>query len=408
MVSSVISLFSGAGGLDRGFRDSGYKIKVMLDIDKAAIGYAEDSDMKVIQSDIRKIKKESIVSALDESQGIFHNILIGGPPCQPFSKAGQWVNGSAPSLSDPRGNLVAEMLRIAEGLLPKVILIENVPGLQTAADGAGEALICKLIDQINRRHGTAYKPNAKVLDAASYGVPQHRKRLFIVASRDGREFQFPRPTHGEQSSTRLDVDGSLSPYITAWDVIGHLEEDHAPELAVNGKWGDLLPSIPEGKNYQWHTRKGGGENLFGYRTRYWAFLLKLAKNRPSWTLSANPGTATGPFHWNNRRLSVREMAALQTFPPDIRFAGTYRDAQRQIGNAVPPLLAEVLARAIGEQFFGMSYDHPPKLAIEKASSIPPPEPVQPVPDKYLHLVGNHPDHPGEGKGPGAMARSGSA
>src|SRR6185312_12245754 len=114
------------------------------------------------------------------------------------------------------------------------------------------------------------------------------------------------------------------------------------EHQLRGKWADLLPSIPPGMNYLWHTDRGGGEPLFGWRRRYWSFLLKLAPDQPSWTIQAQPGPATGPFHWDNRRLTGREMARLQTFPDDIQITGSLADAQRQIGNAVPSLLAEVL------------------------------------------------------------------
>ena len=92
---------------------------------------------------------------------------------------------------------------------------------------------------------------------------------------------------------------------------GHLTESGPPPKAA-GKWAGLLPTIPEGENYLFHTRLGGGRPLFGYRTRYWSFLLKLAKDEPSWTLQAHPGPATGPFHWANRPLTVQEMLRLQS------------------------------------------------------------------------------------------------
>ena len=115
---------------------------------------------------------------------------------------------------------------------------------------------------------------------------------------------------------------------------------------MKGRWAKLLPSIPEGKNYLWHTDRGGGERLFGWRTKYWSFLLKLAKNQPAWTIPAQPAQNAGPFHWRNRQLRTSEMLRLQTFPSDIFVAGTRAERQRQIGNAVPPLLAEVIGRAI--------------------------------------------------------------
>src|SRR4029079_12045835 len=131
-----------------------------------------------------------------------------------------------------------------------------------------------------------------------------------------------------------------------WDAIG-CEEFSEPVAQATGKWADLLASIPEGKNYLWHTNRGGGHQLFGYRTRYWSFLLKLAKDEPSWTLPAHPGPATGPFHWDNRPLSVAEMLSLQSFPAAWRVEGERRaDHVTQIGNATPPLLAELLGRCV--------------------------------------------------------------
>ncbi|MGH8069990.1 MAG: DNA cytosine methyltransferase, partial [Candidatus Entotheonellia bacterium] len=128
-----------------------------------------------------------------------------------------------------------------------------------------------------------------------------RERVFILASIDGQTLKAPLPTHGEGNG--------LEPYHTAWDAIGDLDKEDWPlELEVTGKWAALLRSIPEGKNYLWHTPRGGGEPLFGWRTRYWSFLLKLSKRHPSWTIQAEPGPATGPFHWRNRMLSIEELA----------------------------------------------------------------------------------------------------
>src|SRR5262249_20870024 len=128
-----------------------------------------------------------------------------------------------------------------------------------------------------------------------------------------------------------------------------LKPDLSDDLEVRGKWAELLPSIPEGQNYLWHTSRGEGLPLFGWRRRYWNFLLKLAKDRPSWTIQAQPGPAVGPFHWKNRRLSTRELCRLQTFPDNVSIIGDRGSIQRQVGNAVPSLLAEVLARAIRYQ-----------------------------------------------------------
>src|SRR5262249_10307742 len=143
-------------------------------------------------------------------------------------------------------------------------------------------------------------------------------RVFIVGARDGRRFSFPKPTHSAPPDIGDLFEAALEPYRTAWDAIGDLAEPNDPGLAVGGRWGDLLPTIPEGQNYLWHTDRNGGSPLFGWRTRYWSFLLKLSKRLPSWTVQAQPGSAIGPFHWRNRKLTFQELCRLQTFPDDLR------------------------------------------------------------------------------------------
>jgi DNA (cytosine-5)-methyltransferase 1 len=146
--------------------------------------------------------------------------------------------------------------------------------------------------------------------------------------------------------------------------------------------------------------------LFGWRTRYWNFLLKLAKDRPAWTIQAQPGSATGPFHWKNRRLSSRELARLQTFPDDVIFTASRNEVQRMIGNAVPSLLAEVLAREIAVQLLGRSsYKDQPILLPPVRKRLPKPEPVVPVSRPFLALIDDHADHPGTGLGRRAMQRT---
>jgi len=238
-----------------------------------------------------------------------------------------------------------------------------------------------------------------VLNAADYGVPQLRIRFFLVAFRSGKEFVFPSPSHGEVGTGHATLfDTDQSPYSTAWDALSGVTPDPSEKLEVGGKWGKLLPSIPEGENYLWHTDRKGGLPLFGWRTRYWCFLLKLAKARPSWTIQAQPGSAIGPFHWQNRRLSWRELAALQTFPRDFEIDSPRAEIQRQIGNAVPSLLAEVLGRALREQVCGERISEPLRLAVPRVGTPPLPEPTQAVPRQYMSLVGDHAAHPGTGKG----------
>jgi DNA (cytosine-5)-methyltransferase 1 len=145
--------------------------------------------------------------------------------------------------------------------------------------------------------------------------------------------------------------------------------------------------------------------LFGWRTRYWSFLLKLAKNRPSWTIQAQPGPATGPFHWTNRRLSSQELCRLQTFPDGLQFDCGRNDVQRMLGNAVPSLVAEVVARAMRKQLLGeRTSTKELRLLPPRREPVPGPERVAEVPSMYHALVGNHAEHPGEGLGNRARQR----
>jgi DNA (cytosine-5)-methyltransferase 1 len=401
-------LFSGAGGLDYGFEAAGYRVRVAHDFDRDSCETVRaNRDHAVICADIHDTSGDALLEAakLKRCQA---SILIGGPPCQPFSKSGYWTNGDSRRLRDPRARTLDAYMRCVKETLPEVFLLENVYGIRYSGKEEGLLFLEKATQVINREVGTRYTLSWSVLDAADYGVPQVRERFFLVAHRDGARFQFPAPTHGgdatinEQLSLR--ITRPRPPHVPAWHAIGGLHSRSGEDLEMKGQWAALLPSIPEGENYLWHTSRKGGRPLFGWRTRYWSFLLKLAKARPSWTLQAQPGPAIGPFHWENRRLSVEEMARLQTFPKNLRYIGSRVSLQRQLGNAVPSLLAEVLAREIARQFFNTKYDDGPTLRVRQRGPIPPPQPILDVPAEFLTLEGDHADHPGTGKGRGAIRR----
>jgi DNA (cytosine-5)-methyltransferase 1 len=222
----------------------------------------------------------------------------------------------------------------------------------------------------------------------------------MVGSREGPTFQFPPPTHTKPDDLANDLLGRFEPYRTAWDAIGDLAEpaEIDPALKVGGKWGDLLPSIPEGGNYLWHTDRGRGMPLFGWRTRYWSFLLKLSKRLPSWTVQAQPGAAIGPFHWNNRRLTFEELCRIQTFPDGLRVDCGRTEMQRMLGNAVPSLIAEIMAREIRRQLLYTTKQGTLNLISPVRTPVPPPVHVSAVPAIYHKHVGVHEAHPGTGKG----------
>lgn len=383
---TVLSGFSGLGGLDLGLECAGFHHIGCIELDDTArhslmtnrkdrwplldAGDIVDVAATLRPADVGLRRKEL-------------TLLTGAPPCQPFSKAAQWAHTSRRGLDDDRSGGLDGFLALVETFLPKAILMENVTGFVKGTTSALPSIHSSLA-QINKKWGTQYRPESRILDAASFGVPQHRHRAIIVALRDGTQFAWPTTTH-EKAPTR------------AWDAIGDLSVVDPP--IATGKWADLLPSIPEGENYLWHTSRSGGRPLFGYRTRYWSFLLKLAKARPSWTISAQPGPATGPFHWDNRPLAVEELLRLQSFPAEWAVKGSYREKVRQVGNATPALLAEVLGRALLASLHLPTPKETLQLSIPRQRTVPEATAVEEVCARYRWLERDHPVHPGTGLGP---------
>lgn len=406
---SAVSLFTGAGGLDLGFEAAGFEVLACLERDAVArhtLKTNRPAWTMVGDGDVEHVRASEILDIAGVMVGAI-DVLIAGPPCQPFSKSAYWSSGGTRRLEDPRAGTIGAMMAIVEGLLPRAIVIENVRGIAYRRRDEAVALIQRKLALINRRHGTKYTLVVTPLNAASFGVPQLRERTFMTAFRNGVALIPPVPTHacGNVESRPAGV----LPIRTAWDAVGDLagETRNAPELRMSGKWADLLPSIPEGRNYLHHTKRGGGRPLFGWRTRYWSFLLKLGKALPSWTIQADPGPATGPFHWDNRLLSIEEMKRLQTFPDEYLIGGDYRAARRQVGNAVPPALAEAVARRIHSIISGETHCRDDlTLSTAHRPGMPPSTEPAPVLQKYLALLGTHDEHPGHGKGPRARLRGG--
>lgn len=392
----TISLFTGAGGLDIGLEAAGFELRLCVEKDVSARETLRRNRSRWKLSndgDLLRLAPREALQQAGVTQGELA-LLSGGPPCQPWSKSAAWINSGKGGLrlKDPRARTIVAYCEFVEAACPEVILLENVTGLLSKPDGL--KFLQSRLNKTNHRLGTAYKLESFTLNAADYGVPQKRRRVFLLAHRDGTSFSPPEPTFGQGRGQR---------YRTAWDAIGHLDtKDQHGHLRVSGKWAGLLPSIPEGHNYLWHTSKGGGLPLFGWRTRYWSFLLKLAKRLPSWTLQAGPGPATGPFHWRNRQLSTEELAALQTFPKDFTFAGSQRDRRRQLGNAVPCALAAAIGLQVRRHFFGETLSDKKYLELVPArrSDCPRATPRKRVPTQYLELRGPHDAHPGVGRGPG--------
>lgn len=399
---TVISLYTGAGGLDLGLEAAGFEVGVAVELDaRACETLRANRRWPIINGDIHTVTSERLceLSSLAPEEP---DLLAGGPPCQPFSKSAYWHSGDTKRLDDPRADTLTAYLRVLRDLRPKAFLLENVQGLAYSGKDEGLRHLKDTIAAINAETGTSYSFVVTRVNAADYGVPQTRERVIIVGSRDGRVFEFPTPTHCDP--TLCESFPERQQWLTAWDAIGDLQDCIDPSLTVGGRWGALLPSIPEGNNYLWHTDRGGGKPLFGWRRRYWGFLLKLAKDRPAWTIQAQPGPAIGPFHWKSRKLSSRELCRLQTVPDNYEIVGSRGDAQRQLGNAVPSLLAEVVGRAIRRQLLGHRIAAQPRLAVRRRGMPPARERTRAVPAQYHRLIGDHSPHPGTGLGYGVAQR----
>lgn len=363
----VLSLFSGAGCLDlavdrcaepfgsNGTRAEGpLVVAVATDYDECALRSlrANFPGVPTICGDIRDLSTRDLLDRAGIAKGDAE-MVIGGPPCTPFSKSGFWLEEKRSS-SDPNASLLDEYARIVSEAQPRAFILENVQGLTYATH---KTQLLRVLEQLTR---AGYRPTYKVLMAADYGDPQLRRRVFVVGRRDGEEFRFPEQTHSGWSEHTRTFDSTKEPYVTAGSVIGPLLVD--PSVSgevVEGTYADLLAEVPPGQNYLWHTERYGGRNVFKWRSRYWTFLLRLDPNRPSSTLQAQPGPWVGPFHWENvsndegipraRRLSKAELRRLMSLPDDFVVEGDMATIRRQLGNAVPLEMGKAVISALAQQ-----------------------------------------------------------
>jgi DNA (cytosine-5)-methyltransferase 1 len=341
----VVSLFTGCGGLDLGFEAAGFRTITMVDISSFACKTLRQNfpRSEVVgppyhTGDVRRLDTSLIVTQPD--------VVLGGPPCQSFSVAAaqRFLKGDRKfkrvGFDDPeRGTLIHDFVRVTLDLAPRVFLLENVPGL--VALDSGRTLGCA-VDQFRAAGYQITGP--LVLQAAAFGVPQLRQRLFLLGCLD-RKLIPPTPEYAAKHS--------LKTVAEALHRISPLAANHEPRRHKTG-------SIERYRRLAVGQREHLGR------------VDRLDPMKPSKTVIAGGSNGGGRSHLHPflaRTLTVRESARLQTFPDDFIFYGTMGRQFTQVGNAVPPLLAEVLARAIGEQAFGLRYRHPPRLRI----SAPTPE-----------------------------------
>ncbi|HEY9834283.1 MAG TPA: DNA cytosine methyltransferase [Stenomitos sp.] len=338
----TLSLFSGGGGLDIAFHDCGFQSVQMIELEAKYVQTLNHN------SQPGKWLENSSAVCIDIREYSPHpdlkvDFIIGGPPCQTFSAAGRRAAGVA-GTSDARGTLFQEYVRILKTLQPKGFLFENVYGITGAQNGEAWKEIQIAFKQ------AGYTIHFRVLDAADYGVPQHRERLFIVGLREG-SYQFPYPTHGPDSP-------GCEPFYTAGEAVQGADISEADE-GIDGRYGHLLTDIPPGLNYSFYTEKmGHPQPVFSWRSKFSDFLYKADPEIPVRTIKAQGGQYTGPFSWDNRRFTLAELKRLQTFPDDYEIVGNRQVCIEQIGNSVPPQLGRILALSILEQVMGVKLPFP--------------------------------------------------
>ncbi len=338
----TLSLFSGGGGLDIAFHDCGFEIVQMVELEAKYVETLKLNSLpgkwlensKALCIDIREFIPTSELKV---------DFIIGGPPCQTFSAAGRRAAGVA-GTNDARGTLFQEYVRLLKTLQPKGFLFENVYGITGAQKGEAWALIQTAFKE------AGYTIHFRVLDAADYGVPQHRERLFIVGLREG-SYRFPYPTHGPDSP-----DGE--PFYSAGEAVEGADISDA-DAGIRGRYGHFLTDIPSGLNYSFYTEEMGHPNpVFSWRSKFSDFLYKADPQMPVRTIKAQGGQYTGPFSWQNRRFTVAELKRLQTIPDAYEIVGNRQVCIEQIGNSVPPQLGRILALSILEQVMGVALPFP--------------------------------------------------
>ena len=350
---TCVDLFSGAGGLSRGFYDAGYDVVLGVDFDEAALktfkenhGTAEAMKLDLFDHD----NIDVIINYLKD-RDIKLDVLVGGPPCQGFSIAGPR------DMNDKRNSLYLAMVKLADRLKPQAVVLENVPGMLQTNGGIGAKRIIQDFKEIG------YNMTPKLLYAPDYGIPQIRKRVFFVGLRDSDSiFEFPEATvdkdHyvtceqaiGDLPSLQTE-DGEIVYGDEIQNYVSNPQSDYQKMMRKNSdkvynhigsipieKTKKMISLVPEGKNY-----KALPEEYQGIY-KYHEALTRYHSKKPSNTI--NTGHRSH-FHYKwNRIPTVRESARLQSFPDDFIFYGNKSQQYRQVGNAVPPMLGQVVANQL--------------------------------------------------------------
>ena len=339
---TAIDLFAGAGGLSLGLRRAGFEVRAAADNDRFAVEtYRKNLGDHVLQCDLSTVEPSALLELAHLASGEC-DLLAGGPPCQGFSVQRRGAD------DDPRNSLVLHYFRMVESIKPRFFLMENVSGLMSKRGKV-------FLDEVMRRAAKlGYHLHLKKLDAVEFGVPQSRVRVILVGEyighADSPTFSFPAGTAGPARTVRDAIADLPTPPA---DGTSHpLFANHAREARLSALNLERLRHIPPG---------GGREDLPQYLQlpchrnnpghRHLDVYGRLSWDKPCGTITARFDSFTrGRFAHpeDHRSLTLREGARLQTFPDDFVFIGNREAGAKQIGNAVPPLLAMLLGRSILE------------------------------------------------------------
>jgi len=370
----VLDLFCGTGGFSYGFeRTECFAVTAGIDLlhDRVNSFHRNHPNAMAIAADIRRFPTHTL-----GDHAMNPAVVIGGPPCQGFSSIRPFRTLTE---SDSRNSLPEYFLLVLRELRPKWFVFENVVGLLTTGGGKFLFELLELFPELG------YRVDWRVINAASYGLPQHRERVIVVGNNVGRQFAWPSPTHEltyrSMAGARAKLiqpepifSGALAPPVTVMDAIGDLPPVEAGQSVTT--YDEEIAATPYQSRMRNRARVLTLHAATAHSAKMLAIIRLAGKNRaalpegmttsgfsscysrlthdePSTTITVNfvhPSSNRCIHPFQDRALTPREGARLQSFPDTFEFAGGRAQVVKQIGNAVPPLLGEVLARAIAEQF----------------------------------------------------------
>lgn len=349
----VISLFSGAMGLDIGLGQAGLNVVIGQDFEPVCVETMRANGHKVLGGDIREIQPQKLLDLTGLCVGEPF-MICGGPPCQPFSTAGKRLG-----INDPRGSLFMDFIRMIDYIRPRFFVMENVKGIMSAPlkhvpqasrsvndENDPEQKLGTVLDVIlSEFNKLGYKTVYGILDAVNYGVPQFRERFVLIGSRDYEDIFLPVPTHFQMHQN------PEYRWKTVGEAIRDLEDDTSECGKLTPERKKYLQMVPEGGNWRDLPKEiipeamGGAYESGGGKV---GFYRRLTYSQPAPTITTSPAQkATMLCHpRKDRPLSVKEYARIQQFPKDWVFIGTTAAKYKQIGNAVPVGLAKAIGEAV--------------------------------------------------------------